>query len=493
MNRTYYSLLLVLGASLFLSLLFCPPFDLIMDDREFFRYTGMAILKGQVPYRDFFDHKPPLIYFINAAGLGLGMGGWGLWLISTLFALAVTFLLFRLAKQYRLHYPWLLPLLFNLMIRDFLISERINFTREYSTFFAMLFFCVFMGKHRFRYFLLGLLTALCFFTQQDQVLLLTPFLIYVLVTKDTPSVPVRLARLAGGFLSVTLVLVLYFAAHGSLGYFWADAYGFNFSVYLREYKSLGDHFRTVKRVLDNGNYELPFMIALVLGVTTLFLPHKKKGLLLAALAALFLSMSSEWLGGRLEGTGAPVDFVGYFLPLSATVCIVLFVVFAYTGERALTDSRSQLPYVLLLCCSLGYTALQHLSNLKRRADSPLANRPELLYLRQQRLSDYQLYVLFDGEYTYCYNDLNILSPSRWVYQHLWIWYGEFDPDHHILESIGQDLIRHHTTYVIMAPDHLARMANPVNRNWWTSFMQTHYQPVQVPGRQNSILWKWKDQ
>src|SRR5262249_15700582 len=56
-NKYYYGLFFLLGISLLLSLSFCPPFDLMLDDREVFKYAGMAILRGQVPYRDFFDHK----------------------------------------------------------------------------------------------------------------------------------------------------------------------------------------------------------------------------------------------------------------------------------------------------------------------------------------------------------------------------------------------------------------------------------------------------
>jgi hypothetical protein len=40
-------------------------------DEEYFLYYGWAILKGQVPYKDFFEPKPPIIFFANALGLKL--------------------------------------------------------------------------------------------------------------------------------------------------------------------------------------------------------------------------------------------------------------------------------------------------------------------------------------------------------------------------------------------------------------------------------------
>ena len=488
MNRYYYGLLFVLGTCLLLSLAYAPPFDIQDGDKGFFKYTGMAVLRGQIPYRDFFDHKPPMIFFLNFAGLWLG--SWGLWLINTSLALFCTFLLFRLCRQYRLIYPWLLPFLFNLMIRDNLITKGANYTREYTTFFMVLFFCILLGKYRYRHFILGLLSALIFFTQQDQVLALTPFLFYALLTNDAVPVLARLLRLALGFLSVTLPIILYFAINRSLVYFWEDAFIFNITVYIGEKKSIGDHFRTIKRQLDNGNYEIPFMISLILGSLSLFLPNRKKGLVLAALIAMILSMSSELMGGRLMGTGVPQDFSGYFLPLSGTVCILLFTVFAFTEDSLWTRKTAQLPYALLLCCSLVYTAIQHGAHLPRRDLNPLLNKPDLGYLRQQNLSDYQLYVLFDDVQRY--NELKILAPSRWVYQHLWKWYRKWDTDDRLLQSIGQDLLRHKTRYVVIGPEGFTGFVNPASREWWKSFMQTHYRPVPLPGEQGSSLWEWKD-
>lgn len=489
--KRHYSRLFVFGVSVLLSLVYCPPYDMEIDDKEIFRYAGLAILRGQVPYRDFFDHKPPMIFFINAAGLLLG-GPWGLWLINALLAVLATVFLFNLCRQYRLPFPWLLPLLFNLMIRDRLISLGINMTREYTTFFLVLFFCILLGKYRYRHFLLGLLTALTFFTQQDQVLPLLPFLFYSLLATDPVPVITRIIRLGAGFLSITLPLFLYFAFHHSLGYFWDDAFAFNFTIYTTEKKSIGDHFRTIKRTLDAGNYEIPFMVALVLGITSLFLENKKKGLVFAALAALFLSMAPEFMGARVLRVGVFCDFIYYFLPLSASVCMLLFSVFAFTEDKILADKKAQLPYALLLCCSLVYTALQHGTHLGRRDNDPTMNRPELSFLRQQKVGDYQLYVFYEGQYAYFYNELKILAPSRWIYQHFWSYYASWDPDHRLLESIAEDLLRHHTTYVIMDSNTLSDFANPSNREWWLSFMQTHYQPVSLPGVQHSILWKLKE-
>lgn len=58
-------------------------------DSGVFAYMGRLILRGGVPYVDFWDHKPPGIYLIDALALAVSSdGAWGLWAMSSLAALA---------------------------------------------------------------------------------------------------------------------------------------------------------------------------------------------------------------------------------------------------------------------------------------------------------------------------------------------------------------------------------------------------------------------
>lgn len=491
MTKYYYGLLFSLLACLLLSLLFCPPFDLGISDKAFFTYTGWAVAHGQVPYRDFFDHKPPLIYLVNYLGIGLG-GIWGLWFLDTVCALVTTAAFYNCCNRYRLIFPWLLPLLFNLMLRDQLISEGINMTREYTCYCYILFFCVLMGRSRYRSFLLGLWCGLAFFMQQEEVLPMIPFLGYALLTRDPLTPARRLLLMATGFVTVALPIVLYFAAERSLGDFWRQAFLFNLDVYTAQKKPLGDHFRTIKRVLDSGNYELPFMISLCLGVAALIWANRKRGLILAAFAGLLVCFISEFMGGRYRGQDLPADYPYYFLPLSAGVSILLFTVFAF-AEAVVPDNRAvRLPYTLLLCASLGYTALQHATHLRRRDRDPVIASAEMNYLRQHPPENDQLYVFQNDDYISAYYAFRILSPSKWVYQHFWTWYDDWDPGGSLLRSIAQDLLTHHTRYVIMDPSDKTIIRNAANYAWWMTFMNQHYQQVPLPGRSVSLLWQRKD-
>ena len=68
-------------------------------DSSAFLYVGKGILQGEIPYLDRWDHKGPLLYLLNAAGLLISgaKGVWGLWamemaiLLGTVFCACKTF------------------------------------------------------------------------------------------------------------------------------------------------------------------------------------------------------------------------------------------------------------------------------------------------------------------------------------------------------------------------------------------------------------------
>jgi 4-amino-4-deoxy-L-arabinose transferase-like glycosyltransferase len=55
-------------------------------DSAFFAYAGELLRTGGKPYITHWDHKPPLIYLINAAGLALSALSdgriWGVWITT---------------------------------------------------------------------------------------------------------------------------------------------------------------------------------------------------------------------------------------------------------------------------------------------------------------------------------------------------------------------------------------------------------------------------
>jgi len=493
MNRHRITLLLVLASSLILSLFYIPKYNEISGDKEIYRYVGLLMHKGGVPYRDAFDHKPPLIFFLNYAGVLLN--GWAQWLIDTFLVLLATFLFFRLGRNHRLPYPWIPPLLFNLMLRDHLLCLGMGMTREYTAISMIFFFCILLGKQRFRYFFLGAISASIFFMQQDQVLQLLPFFLYIFLP-GTDSSPIgrRLLRVFLGFASVALPLVLYFAWNHALAVSWQDAFLFNFGWYTQTLKeSFGDHLIKLKTLMDWGNYEVAVLVTVTLGVSACLFPSSNRKLIMLALVAVPLSLVAEFLGGRdiIPNIYRPT-FTHYVLPLSGSIPILLFCVFAFSREPVVSGYKAHGIFGFLVCLSLAYTAVQHGTHLKSKDLDEVASAPELPYLRRQRPADYQLYVFGSINSVYTSNELNVLAPSVWIYQHFWRLYHNWDPDLRQLRSIEQDVLRHRTTYILDLTSGGNWFANPRADAEWHGFLRDNYQPVLVNTTLRSTLWQRKE-
>lgn len=111
----------------------CPAFNVIPTrDSGVFLYIGQRMLRGDVPYKDVWDHKTPLIYLINALGLTIGKGRlYGVWFLEFVFVFAAMFLGYKLVSEVFGVWParmssiaWVANLS--------LVLEGGNFTEEYA-------------------------------------------------------------------------------------------------------------------------------------------------------------------------------------------------------------------------------------------------------------------------------------------------------------------------------------------------------------------------
>jgi len=83
-NKWFYVVLLPLAALfvLFYSYTTSPFYVNEGMDSCIFKSMGLALLQGKTPYVDFFDHKGPILYFINACGQWLIPGRLGVFLLQ---------------------------------------------------------------------------------------------------------------------------------------------------------------------------------------------------------------------------------------------------------------------------------------------------------------------------------------------------------------------------------------------------------------------------
>jgi hypothetical protein len=485
-KERYFLLFIILG-SIALNILNLPFSEIYSDDKEIFKYAGLVIFKGGVPYRDFFDHKPPLIYFLNA--FNWYFNPWIPWFLDTLLVLFTTLLFYWLCRKSKMAYPWFLPFIFNLLIRYSLVSYGAGMTREYTAVFLLMFFCIMQGNAKYKYFLIGLLTGLSFWMQQDSLITLTPFLFYSLYT-STESISASMGKKAfvmtTGFIIISLPLILYFISHQSLSYLWKDAFLFNLHA-PGSHSSVFEKIRNSKHALHEVEFEMPFYTALILGIASLFLKHKKPALLYMAILALFLSFSAELLSGRMKPGSS---FVYYLLPLAATIPILVYVVFTETQVSFLQDKRAQLIFNIMLSTTLFLGTLRYASGFRffGNKENEFPDTPGMEYLKMQSLSDYQLFVFDDSNFIYLYNYFGILSPSPWIYHYFWDWSPNWDADNKIFYSILTNLQLHKTRFILDCSESRDSFRSRPVYGEWKKFLETHYTLV-AKDNLNRKLWR----
>jgi hypothetical protein len=105
--------------------------DIPAADSSVFLVIAQGMLDGKTPYIDFFDHKGPLLYFINCLGLSLGgKGGLGVWAIQTLLLFVSAVFAWKTARMFTGRYLSLFSVLLPFLILASIYTQG-NFPEEY--------------------------------------------------------------------------------------------------------------------------------------------------------------------------------------------------------------------------------------------------------------------------------------------------------------------------------------------------------------------------
>ncbi len=228
-------------------------------DQGVYLYIGQQILDGKIPYRDVWDHKGPLVYYINALGLWTTDSVWGVWLLEVLFLfLAAVSSLLALRAAFD-------PLTaFSSTILWLAVFPRVldhgNSVEEYSLLFqfAAVYFFLHMlrtektSKSYWNEWMIGVTAALAFSLRPSNIgihLAIGLALAAMLFSpKERNSTLKRIAAAASGSGMVFAVIAIYYAAHNSLddlldqvfffNYLYSSSEKFSWSAVTKGYTSL---------------------------------------------------------------------------------------------------------------------------------------------------------------------------------------------------------------------------------------------------------------
>lgn len=242
-NKILCALLFVLSGlvwALFFSKTTSPLYTDVGYDSAMFQTIGKYWAQGYLPYVDLFDHKGPLIFFINAVGYAL-CGRTGVFILELLTLALSEWLAFEMLKEAKL--PRIGALVAAVFLPFFIAMnwQEGNTTEEYilpllfASYLLMLRWCAaerWDFRHPARYaFVYGLTFAFALLTRVTNALGLclgVAFIVIALIAKREWK---NLFANAGMFILGSAVLILpfciYFAAHGALYDMWYGTLLFN--------------------------------------------------------------------------------------------------------------------------------------------------------------------------------------------------------------------------------------------------------------------------
>lgn len=399
-------------------------------DSGVFLYTGQQILNGKIPYLDVWDHKPPLIYYINSFGLLIGNGSkWGVWFLLFLalyFAVILGFILLRQAFD-------IIPAFFGSvawLFSSVFVSGSGNYTEEFALPFQFATLYLFLSSERlksysWRGFLIGVISALTFLIKPNMIGIALSVLIFLLITRIISRSWGTLLKdsilIFLGALSIAIIVFVFFTWHNAMNSFFDQVFHYN---YMYSAPTLGNRINAILygfRIFSASGISFLALLSFIIAIFYLFLgknyiENRSRSLVYLSIIGVPIELFLVSISGR--------SYNHYYITL-LPILAILSSFFAYTITKSANQSevvfRSKkikmttiLLFPLLLSMILMPT-YSILTNLRPPDLNQDVRYNTIKYIRNStNISDY---VLMWGAETSINFVTNRQSPTRFVYQY----------------------------------------------------------------------------
>ena len=284
------------------------PFNPWNDANCFFT-IGRGIIHGLVPYRDLFDHKGPVIYFVYALAALISeksfLGVWILECISASIFAVFSWKTVKLLTEPSAYDIALMPLFLGVIYT----CKMFNFGgNAEELFFPLLTVALYFGLKaivkgdglptNIEAFICGLITAVLFWVKYTFLGFIAGFCLYIICLavkrKDFKRLWSLIWRFLVGFLSFSVLVITYFAATGSLSSLIEVYYYINFFSYTGETRTniftqipviKNIYFSLSALIVTGINYPSFFVFLLLTLISPFFVDKKvrKKTIILFSL------------------------------------------------------------------------------------------------------------------------------------------------------------------------------------------------------------------
>jgi 4-amino-4-deoxy-L-arabinose transferase-like glycosyltransferase len=333
-------------------------------DTSIFMYIGKKIIQGQLPFRDLYDHKPPLIFYLNALGFWLGHGSrWGIWVIELISLSAASLFGFYFLRRFFGGLTALVALAAFLVNLVF-VHQRGNLTEEYALpfQFAALFFLSGIersGRTGWRAFLIGCMLGMASSLKQPMagagVAIGAYLLLRYVLEQRWRNLLLAFLFIGIGFLAVWAAWFLYFAAVGIFPEFWEAAFRYNVALSgITLSKRLGALLSAFSLLFSFSTYYLVAMLAwvavlpaLLLKLDSLRIGSWKTAVSSAQFLPLFVALVDlpvELVLSSLSGNNFQHYFMALFPALTILIAYLIDALF-HLFDRA---AGKMMPYLWVL-------------------------------------------------------------------------------------------------------------------------------------------------
>ncbi len=466
-NRIPYILFIAL---IIVSLPFSPLFQPFGYDREIYRYVGMLVTKGYLPYRDIFDHKPPGIYFISA--LAHLLGHWGFWIVSNVLTYITSLVVFSYARGRFTTYSFILviPLIYIFLSRYEPLYEGGGLTREYTQTFATLIIFLRINNQWLRFLVIGLLYGLIFFTQQNEILAITLVAGYFILWNREGNRLKKISEIFSHGLSFTVgsvgictLIAGYFYIHGAFNAFIEQAFLFNTNFYVPPsfYQSFSDTWMIYYYVFPNFT---------LFAILYILFAKKNKNIIeyVVFFTAMLIQLGASSLG---------YHFGHYYLSFIPYFCYTTLFALTHFEDKIAPDYRRIVAtaafflFILPMVLILRYKAIanhQYWSYYSQRSEC-------YDIVKDIKGKDGQLFVFNNPGYLALNTDLNSASMSKLAYFHFYD-NAKFDKDNSIFYGIVETLQKNRCKYIIDFSSYKP-IARQELQDYWNSFVNTNYHQI----------------
>ena len=424
-------------------------------DSSLFMLIGKGITKGYMPYLNLFDHKGPILFFIEAFGWLIMPNRLGNFFIQWVFMVANLTLIFKIGQLF-LNKKWSwVPIIFFLLILT-VTFEGGNLTEEYSL--PFLFLPLYLSlkslkeesngkaQHPPLYALIyGICFTLLIFIRLNNAVLIGAIIlvimIHLLINKAYRNFFDNVLTFLSGSIFIFSGIAIYFLMNNAFGEMLYATFLFNF-MYAEGSKGIS----TVADLLYFFYYVSPVIFSGIMGLYYCLKKEKKTiGLLLAVASMVtFFSLS---MGG---------NYYHYFI--LTTPCfvlgIVLFIDLTLEKGKELWQKGHRIitmgVLTLFLITSGIYMSLSYLAT--REVADLIINQPQKEYY-DTALSTASLIPLVDRNSVLGYS-----VPAGWFimtdimpcykYFTLQEWWGLYDPN--VISETNEMLEKNPPKWIVMA-------------------------------------------